>query len=133
MIDRIQNSGCAIIDGDKLLLLWKIKRNHYEFPGGKVEPGESLEQAALRETKEELGCDVELIRYLCFKDFTVEGRHFRSHKFLAKIAQGQTPRVNEPTKFSHLFWLPMKEYKSYSVAPNVKEFCEDYIEGKLVL
>lgn len=129
-MDR-ENSGCAIIEGDKLLLLWRLKHGHYEFPGGGVKPGESLEQAAVRETKEELGCDVELIRYLCYKDFTIDGKSIRSHKYLARIVPGQAPRVNEPERFGHLFWLPMREYKSYSVAPNVKEFCEDYIDGKM--
>ena len=52
---RIQLSGCAIIKEGKLLLIWKKKHNHYEFPGGKVEEGETLEQTAVRETKEEIG------------------------------------------------------------------------------
>ena len=131
MADRIQLSGCAIIDDGKLLLIWKRKQGHYEFPGGKVRPGETLLQTALREVKEELGCDVEIIRYLGFKDFVHSGKYFRSHKFLATIKKGQKPRVAEPKVFRNLAWLPMRDYKKYSVAPNVKLVCEDYISGKL--
>lgn len=127
----IELSGCAIIDDDKLLLIWKNKHGHYEFPGGKVEVGENLENAAKRETKEEIGVDVNIVKYLGYKEFHIDERDFRSHKFLAKIKKGQTPTIIETETFRDIFWLPMNDYKKYSVAPNVKEFCEDYIQGKL--
>ena len=130
---RIQLSGCAIIKEGKLLLIWKKKHNHYEFPGGKVEEGETLEQTAVRETKEEIGCDVELIKYLGYEDFHIDGKDFRSHVYLAKIKKGQKPKVMEPKLFRDVFWLPIRKYKKYCVAPNVKQFCEDYIKGKLDL
>lgn len=133
MSQPIQLSGSAIIDDGKLLLLWKNKNQRYEFPGGKVEAGETLEQGALRETKEEIGCDVTLIKYLGYKEFHIEGRDFQSHKFLATINSGQTARVNEPDIFSEIFYLPMHDYANYAVAPNVREFCEDYKQGKIDL
>ncbi len=37
----------------------------WEFPGGKVEPGEGERQALSREIREELGCEVEVGRLLC--------------------------------------------------------------------
>ena len=64
IMEPIHLSGCAIIEEGKLLLLWKKKHKHYEFPGGKVNLGESLEEAARREVREEIWCEVDIIKYL---------------------------------------------------------------------
>ena len=41
---------------------WKQSPNKWEFPGGKPEPGESLEEALIREIKEELNAHIKVIR-----------------------------------------------------------------------
>jgi 8-oxo-dGTP diphosphatase len=43
--------------GDKFVMVFNPKRNGWEMPGGKVEQGESAEQAAIREVREECGCN----------------------------------------------------------------------------
>jgi 8-oxo-dGTP diphosphatase len=60
---------CAVIERDgRVLIAQRPAHKHlalkWEFPGGKVEPGESPEAAIVREIKEELGCDVALTRAL---------------------------------------------------------------------
>jgi 8-oxo-dGTP diphosphatase len=117
-------SGVAIIEQGRLLLLWRKDKHHWEFPGGKLEPGESLEQCAIREAKEEIGVDVVLGEYLGFVDTVFREKQYRSHKFRARIAEGQTPRVAEPDTFSKLAWIPPKHHKRYKLAPNVRIFCE---------
>lgn len=128
---RIELSGCAIIENENLFLLYKKKHKHYEFCGGKVEQGESLEQAAIREVKEETGCDVELGKYLGYEDFTIDERDFRSHKFLGKIKQGQIPKPNKEEGFTEIIWMPIEDYQKYPIAPNVREFCKKYLDKKL--
>ena len=51
---------CMIKDGDKYLLQNRVKKDWqgYTFPGGHIEPGESIVQSAIREVKEETGLDV---------------------------------------------------------------------------
>jgi len=50
----------AIIDAGKVLLIQRRDFRIWALPGGAVDPGESLAQAAAREAKEETGLDVEL-------------------------------------------------------------------------
>lgn len=58
-------AGCIILDEqDRILLLHRTEPNQWEVPGGKLKEGETHEEAAIREAKEELGVDVELIRRL---------------------------------------------------------------------
>ncbi len=129
-MDRINLSGCAIIKDRKLLLLFKKKHQYYEFPGGKVKDGESLEEAATRETKEEIGCEVEGLEYFGFDDIRAEEKDFRGHVYLARLKYGGLPKITEPDSFGDLFWLLLDDFQKYPLAPNVKKFCEKYINKK---
>jgi 8-oxo-dGTP pyrophosphatase MutT (NUDIX family) len=48
-------AGSIVVRGGQALLLYKHRQDEYVLPKGHVEPGESLEQTALRETQEETG------------------------------------------------------------------------------
>ncbi len=55
--------ACALVDGDGRVLIaqrpqGKSLAGLWEFPGGKLEPGETPEQALIRELREELGIEV---------------------------------------------------------------------------
>lgn len=56
-------AGCAVIDGDGNILLIKTKKG-WELPKGHVKSGESLEEAATREVKEETGINCEVVSQL---------------------------------------------------------------------
>lgn len=59
-----------IVDDGKILLVRRKREWHkeshdkWEFPGGKIDFGETPEEAAVREAKEESGYDVEIVRLL---------------------------------------------------------------------
>ncbi len=129
-MSRTELSGCAIIDLDRLILLWRTDRRHYEFPGGRVEPGETPDQTAVREAREELGCDVDLLGYFGHIDFSLAEREFRSHIYLARIHPTQSPYIREPEVFDSLFYMPLGEEHLYALAPNVRLFCEQYRQGR---
>ena len=52
--------GCIIIKNNKILLVYEKRRNFWGLPKGHVEQGESEEETALREVREEVGLDVEI-------------------------------------------------------------------------
>jgi 8-oxo-dGTP diphosphatase len=122
----IELCGCAIIEEGKLLLLFKKNKQHYEFPGGKIEAGEAPADTAKREAREELGVEVELVAHASDEVFMLDGIQYRSHKYLARITSG-TPHVVETDKFDHLCWMPIESYAEFPVAPNVVMFCKKYL------
>ena len=66
MIEAVSCGGIVVFRA-KILLLYKNIRNRYEgwvLPKGTVEPGETYEETALREVKEETGADASIVKYV---------------------------------------------------------------------
>lgn len=60
---HIVSAATIVINKEDKILLIKGPRRGWEMPGGQVEEGESLKDAAIRETKEETGIDIEVIKF----------------------------------------------------------------------
>ena len=62
---------CMIKDGDEYLLQNRVKKDWqgYTFPGGHIEPGESIVQSAIREVKEETGLTLTKYKLRCLVTF----------------------------------------------------------------
>ena len=76
-----------IIHNNKILTHRDINKDHYCLPGGRIEIGETSEQAIKREIKEELGKDVEIIEYKSTIEnfFEFENNKYHEIYFLYKI------------------------------------------------
>ena len=57
------SAATIVLNDQKEILLIKGPRRGWEMPGGIVEVGESLKDAAVRETKEESGIDIEVLKF----------------------------------------------------------------------
>ncbi|MBU9719881.1 MULTISPECIES: NUDIX hydrolase [Bacillaceae] len=60
---HIVSAATIVINEQREILLIKGPRRGWEMPGGQVEEGESLKAAAIRETKEESGIEVEVLKF----------------------------------------------------------------------
>lgn len=68
---------------DELLLLKSHKwPGHYTIPGGHVELGEHIEDAAIREAKEETGLDVYDLEFINFQEFIYDPSFWKARHFI---------------------------------------------------
>mgnify|MGYP000662415564 FL=1 len=63
-------------------------KDGWEFPGGKIEPGETPEEAIVREIKEELDTEVEVIELLDTVEYDYPNFHLSMGGFICKIKSG---------------------------------------------
>ena len=114
------SAGAMIFNDDGELFLSKRSQNcknergHWETPGGSVEFGETLEQAARREIKEEYGVDIEVFEQFPAADHLIpaDKQHWVATTFLARIRKGQRPRIMEPDKCDAIGWFPLESLPS---------------------
>lgn len=60
---HIVSAATIVLNSKNEILLIKGPKRGWEMPGGQVEEGESLTAAAIRETKEESGIDLEILKF----------------------------------------------------------------------
>jgi 8-oxo-dGTP diphosphatase len=88
-------------------------KDYWEFPGGKIEPGETPEQALIREIREELATTIQVERFLTTVEYDYPEFHLSMDCFLCSIV-GVAPKLLEHESarwltMDHLYdvnWLP---------------------------
>jgi 8-oxo-dGTP diphosphatase len=113
-------AACALVDSDGRVLLarrpeGKVMAGLWEFPGGKLQSGETPEVALIRELKEELGIDVSAacLAPFAFASHAYERFHLLMPLYLCRRWKGiATPRENQTLK-----WVRPEQLPDYDVPP----------------
>ena len=117
--------GCRRDDGRWLLIRRSatvMAPNRIAFPGGRMEPGETQREAAVRELREELGAEIELVRHV-WKHSFVRDRRVTLHGWLGKLLSSEL--WPEPAEVAEVLWLTADEAIAHPDAvPDVPSFLE---------
>jgi 8-oxo-dGTP diphosphatase len=82
----------------------------WEFPGGKVEPGESDEHALRRELRERVGVDVEVKGRMAHRLHHYDGYSVELNLYQTTILAGQEPQALRVAEFR---WVASSEFENY--------------------
>lgn len=113
----IEVVGAAIIDDGRILAMQRSKNmslpGFWEFPGGKIEPGEDDHSALIREIKEELNVDIHILDYVNEAIYEYSFGRIKLRVYTAEIISGELI-LNE---HSDKKWLNKKELNTVEWAP----------------
>ena len=113
-------AACALIDTDGRVLVsqrpqGKAMAGLWEFPGGKVEPGETPEATLIRELKEELGVDTvsSCLAPLTFASHGYDGFHLLMPLYVCRTWEG----IARPLEGQALKWKRPRDLRALDMPP----------------
>ncbi|MBZ9726633.1 (deoxy)nucleoside triphosphate pyrophosphohydrolase [Mesorhizobium sp. CO1-1-7] len=127
-MNDVQSSGkrlllvaaCALVDADGRVLLAQRPQGKqlaglWEFPGGKVEAGETPEQCLIRELQEEIGIETEIpcLAPLTFASHSYDDFHLLMPLFVCRRFRG----IAQPREGQALKWVRPKQMRDYPMPP----------------
>ncbi len=127
----IAGVGVMIQDGEKYLLIKRAAnpdKGLWSVPGGLVEVGERIEDAAVREALEETCLDVELVKRLGVVDkieYDDKGEvyyHFVIIQYLAVVKGGEMRPMDDALEAE---WVTLDQLKDYELTSSLKDFLID--------
>ena len=115
-MDKFDVVAAIILKDDKFFIAQRNRKKHmglcWEFPGGKVEKGETFVIALKREIKEELNIDITINNKLGEENYKDEKINIKLHYFLCSHISGEI-YLNEHEDSA---WITKNEFKNYNFA-----------------
>ena len=119
--------GAVAVSDDQLLL---VRRGHgpaageWSVPGGRVEVGEPVEAAVVREVLEETGLDVVVDELLGWVERFDDGQHFGILDFRVTVLDPDGP-VRAGDDAAEAAWVPIPDLGGYRLVAGLVDFLED--------
>ena len=123
------SAGIVVQDGRVLMVRRRVKEGElsWQFPAGGIEPGETAEQAAVRETAEETGLTVEAIKLLGERIHPKTGR---AMSYTAcRVLEGDA-HVGDEDEIAEIAWVAHGEIAEY-VPYGLFEPVQDWLDEEL--
>lgn len=113
----IQAAGGLVRDTSNAML-FIFRRGRWDFPKGKLDPGEPLDQCALREVKEETGLKQVKLNgplLVTYHTYDEDGKHIlkETHWFLMKAPSGQEVQPQVEEQIMEIKWVKPGEVEKY--------------------
>ena len=120
--------GAVVIDNEHLLLIRRGRppgEGHWSVPGGRVEHGELLAEAAVRELREETGLEGICGPFIGFVERFLEGRHHVIADFRVTLLEPDaTPRAGDDAL--EVAWVPLDDVATWRLVDGLAEFLHDH-------
>lgn len=119
-MELVTVAACALIDADGRVLIarrpeGKSMAGLWELPGGKIEAGETPEQAVIRELDEELGVSIrpECLSPLTFASHAYDSFHLLMPVFVCRRWHG----IPRPSEHAAIKWVRPQRMRDYPMPP----------------
>jgi 8-oxo-dGTP diphosphatase len=124
-------TAAIIRNADKILICQRAKDDEcsmlWEFPGGKREEGESLEECIIREIHEELELEIKVLGIFTKSTYYYDGKEIYFTVFNAEVTGGVMKlNVHNAAK-----WVEVREISMYEFMPADIEFVDKILKGFL--